>query len=116
MGTIIYGNSNVEVEFDDRALAHLQVVITSKLRRGESFLFSWSNDTAAGSGRNSMWLHPAIPLFYRFYGSKHPALNREWLEVLMTSSQTSNGLIFTLEPTGSAGATAATPPTGSRNR
>jgi len=116
MGTIIYGNSNVEVEFDDRALAHLQVVITSKLRRGESFLFSWSNDTTVGSGRNSMWLHPAIPLFYRFYGSKYPAINRDWLEVLMTSAQTSNGLVFTQEPTGSTRANAASPPTGSGTR
>ena len=114
MGTISYGNSNVEVEFDDRALAHLQLVITSKLRRGESFLFSWNNDTSVGSGRNSIWLHPAIPIFYRFYGSKIPVLNRDWLDVLMTSAQTSNGLLFTQEP--SARTTAASPPTGSGTR
>jgi hypothetical protein len=40
MGSLLYGNSGTAVEFEDRALIHLQIVITNKLRRRESFLFS----------------------------------------------------------------------------
>lgn len=110
MGTLVYGTTNIEIDFDDRALAHLQIVITSKLRRNESFLFTWTNDSSVGSGRNSVWLHPSIPLFYRFYGSKKPSINREWLELLMNSAHTSNGLLFANEPHSSTHPAGATRP------
>ena len=37
MGTIYYGGSATPIHIEDRALAHLKVVISTKLRRGESF-------------------------------------------------------------------------------
>ncbi|MFD3444536.1 hypothetical protein ACFDTO_08055 [Microbacteriaceae bacterium 4G12] len=52
MGTLFYGASRLEVTFDDRVLAHLQIVMTSKLRRHESFMLSWSVDRTDGSGRS----------------------------------------------------------------
>lgn len=55
MGTLFYGNRGIHVTFDDRALMHLQIVITAKLRRKESFLFTWTDSTDVGSGRGSMW-------------------------------------------------------------
>ena len=36
LGTLVYGPTETEVEFDDRALAHLQLVIGAKLRRNLS--------------------------------------------------------------------------------
>ena len=39
MGTLTY-DSKLAVSFDDRILAHLQVVIGNKLRRGEPFFFT----------------------------------------------------------------------------
>jgi hypothetical protein len=39
MGTLNYAKTTVE--FDDRVLAHLKVVIVSKLRRGEPLQLSW---------------------------------------------------------------------------
>ena len=102
VGTLLYGSPGVEVDFDDRALMHLQVVITAKLRRHESFLFSWSNSSSAGTGRSSVWLHPSIPLFYRFNGSRVPQLNREWIDLLMKSANSAGGMFFTNEPGGSA--------------
>ena len=62
MGSLLYGNPGTEISFDDRALMHLQVVITAKLRRRESFLFTWTNSADAGSGRSSIWLEP-VPFF-----------------------------------------------------
>ncbi|GAA3597987.1 hypothetical protein GCM10022198_22840 [Klugiella xanthotipulae] len=91
MGYLTYGSST-EYEIDDRALAHLKVVIASKLRRQECFFLSWNNDPEAGSGRIALWLAPNIPLQFRFLGSRAPELNRLWIEVLADSSNTPRGL------------------------
>ena len=40
MGKIFYGGAATPIEIEDRALAHLKVVIATKLRRGESFTLS----------------------------------------------------------------------------
>ena len=101
MGKLLYGDSDIEIEFDDRALTHLQIVIGSKLRRGESFFFSWKDDPAIGDGRSSIWLDKPIPLYFKFFGGKMPTLNREWLEILTSSANSGQGLIFSEEPNGS---------------
>jgi hypothetical protein len=44
MGKFVYSDT-VKVEIEDRALAHLHVVIGTKLRRGEPFYFSWRDDS-----------------------------------------------------------------------
>lgn len=98
LGNFIYGTPSITVEFDDRVLAHLKVVIVSKLRRGESFTFSWENSAESGSGHSSVWLHPAIPMQFEFFGSKEPSLNRAWLEELVQLSNTPAGLRIIPEP------------------
>lgn len=98
MGQFIYGNPSITVEFDDRVLAHLKVVILSKVRRGESFTFSWEYKAAAGSGHSSIWIHPTIPLQFNFLGSREPSLNRKWVEDLVRLSNTPAGLRVTPEP------------------
>jgi hypothetical protein len=98
MGKILYGDSGIEVIFDDRAMAHLQLVIGAKLRRGESFYFSWKDDPNVGDGRSSIWMSPAIPLYFRYSGSKPVTINREWLETLTLSANSTAGLQFTGEP------------------
>ena len=100
MGTLLYGSPGIEVDFDDRALVHLQVVITAKLRRRESFVFSWSNAVDGGSGRSSIWLDPAIPLYYRYFGGRIPTINRAWVDILMNSANSGSGMIFTPVPVG----------------
>jgi hypothetical protein len=97
MGTLTYDVVS-KVEFEDRALAHLQIVIASKLRRGESFNFSWVKNPAEGSGRTTIWMHPAIPLVYDFLGSRTPAINREWLNALMETANSPGGLRVVPEP------------------
>ena len=85
-------------EFDDRALAHLRIVIIAKLRRAESFTFSWKSDSVAGAGRNSIWLHPAIPLQFAFFGGREPVLNRVWIDALMATANSPGGLELVPEP------------------
>jgi hypothetical protein len=84
MGKLIY--DGIDVEFDDRVLAHVQIVVAAKLRRGEGFFFSWHDASAIGDGRSSVWLHDSIPLYFKFFGSKSPEINRHWIDSLMLSA------------------------------
>ena len=83
------------VEFDDRVLTHLQVVIVQKFRRGESFPMSWLDDVAIGDGRSALWLTPRVPVFFRFDGSRVPAVDRAWIARLSQSADSARGLIVT---------------------
>lgn len=98
MGTLLYGTQAITIDFEDRALTHLQIAITTKLRRHESFLFSWTDSVALGSGRSSIWLDPSSTLYYRFLGSRVPAINPEWISALLQSANSGTGLVFTPEP------------------
>jgi hypothetical protein len=86
------------VDFEDRALAHLEIVIASKFRRNESFNFSWVKDPDVGSGRVTIWMHPAIPLVYEYAGSRTPSVNKAWLEALMMTANSGGGLRLVPEP------------------
>jgi hypothetical protein len=96
MGTLTYDVVS-KVEFDDRTLVHLQIVIGSKLRRGESFSLSWTKEPQ-GTGRTTIWMHPAIPLVYEFRDGKTPPINREWLNALMETANSPTGLRLVPEP------------------
>ncbi|BDZ47421.1 ATP-dependent DNA ligase [Naasia aerilata] len=97
MGKLTY-DSTLVVDFDDRVLAHLQIVIGAKLRRNESFYFSWRDDAAVGDGRSVIWLHPSIPVFYKYHGGRVPGINRSWIEELMATANSSGGLRIVPEP------------------
>ena len=97
MGRFVYeGTTRIEVE--DRALSHLQLVITAKLRRGEAFNFSWREDQSIGGGRTTVWLHPRSSLVYRFLGSRQPSINRRWIEALAFTANAPTGLYLVAEP------------------
>jgi hypothetical protein len=100
VGRFSYDNT-VTVDFDDRTLAHLQAVIGAKLRRGESFMLSWIDDAAMGSGHTSVWLNPASTLAFKYFGGRMPALNRGWVEKLMMSANFTEGLHVLPEPSAS---------------
>lgn len=92
MGILYYGASRLAIRIDDRTLAHVRVVATSKLRRNEPFLISWDNDRSAGSGRESLWIHPAGDLEYRFDDDAPVRLDTELLDSMMMSSFVSRGI------------------------
>lgn len=98
MGKFIYGTPSVSIDFDDRVLAHLKAVIVAKLRRNESFTFSWEYEASSGSGHTSVWLNPAIPVQFDFLGSRAPRLNKAWLEELIQLANSPAGLRVTPEP------------------
>jgi hypothetical protein len=86
------------VDFEDRTLAHLQLVIGAKLRRNEAFFFAWKDDPASGDGRTTIWVHPRIPIAFKFYGSRSPAINGAWVKALMLSANSAQGLQLMPEP------------------
>ncbi|GAA2029675.1 hypothetical protein GCM10009819_11660 [Agromyces tropicus] len=93
MGTLYYGNDGTPIGIDDRALAHLQVAIITKLRRGESFTVSWRHpDEDEVPGRTTLWLHPNIPLRFTFEDPEPPDLSRTYLEELMRSANSTGGI------------------------
>jgi hypothetical protein len=87
-----------ETEFDDRTLAHIHVVIINQLRSGHSFAMSWKDTESSGSGRSSVWLHPASNIRFHFSGSRAPVLNRDWLRELAECAESSRGLVIGAEP------------------
>lgn len=97
MGKFIY-EGTVRIDIEDRLLAHLQLVISNKLRRGEPFPFSWRDDASVGDGRTSVWLHPGASLVYKFYGSRMPALNPAWIDALAYTANSVSGLYAIPEP------------------
>ncbi|HXH33721.1 MAG TPA: ATP-dependent DNA ligase [Plantibacter sp.] len=97
MGKLIYG-SEVSITFEDRLLAHLQFVIGAKLRRNEAFYFGWKDDPRAGDGRSVIWIHPSVPLRFKYSGSIPIDLNRQWIEALNITANSAHGLSVVAEP------------------
>ncbi|WP_051191760.1 hypothetical protein [Microbacterium luticocti] len=97
MGTIYYGGSATPIHIEDRALAHLKVVIATKLRRGESFTVSWQHPDDEPRGRSTIWLHPSIPLRFVFDEPETPPLSRKWIEDLANSANSSGGIMLIAE-------------------
>jgi hypothetical protein len=104
VGKLLYGESNIEIGFSDRILAHVQIVIGTKLRRKEGFFFSWKDSPDVGSGRSSIWVDAAVPLFFRFSGSRPVAINRDWIQALALSADSANGMMLSAEPGALSGA------------
>lgn len=98
MGQLVYGAHSDSVEIDDRVLAHLKVVMLTKLRRHEGFPFSFDYDARSGGGRTTLWISPTSSLQFRFDGSRQPAINKAWLDILMTSANGVDGLRLMSEP------------------
>lgn len=97
MGKFVYEGSQ-KVEIEDRALLHLQLVMTAKLRRGEPFVFSWKDDASTGGGRTTVWIHGAASMVFKFYGGRTPNINRSWVDALAFTANSPSGLYLTPEP------------------
>ncbi|WP_315106641.1 ATP-dependent DNA ligase [uncultured Microbacterium sp.] len=101
MGRFIYDGST-KVEVEDRALRHLQLVMTAKLRRGEPFPYTWKEDASIGGGRITVWLHAGSSLVFKYVGSRQPEINRAWVDALAYTANSPGGLYLVPEPAGSA--------------
>jgi len=98
VGYLIYDGNTAEIHMDDRTLAHLQIVVINKLRRQESFAFSWKEPASAGDGRSTIWIYPTVSLRFKFEGSRPPVVNQAWLTVLSNAANSGTGLQMLPEP------------------
>lgn len=107
MGHLIYGIAPA-IDIDDRMLQHLRIVMVTKLRRDESFSFSWNDEPAvhgddalkSKSGRfGSVWISKSSSLYFSFDEKMTDPLNQRWLAILADAAQSPNGLRPIPEPT-----------------
>ncbi|WP_336644628.1 DUF7882 family protein [Microbacterium sp. USHLN186] len=96
MGTLHYGATGDPIEMPDRILAHLKVLISTKLRRSESFSLSWDHIVDGAVERSSIWLHCSIPLQFQMDAEAASKLDRAYLQELADAANTSNGVIIDL--------------------
>lgn len=99
MGKFIYEGS-MRTEIEDRALTHLQVVFSAKLRRSEPFIFTWRDDSSVDGGRTTVWVHAGSSLVFKYHGSRQPTINRKWIDALAVTASAPSGLYLVHEPDG----------------
>lgn len=92
MGWLYYGDTSEPIEIEDRALAHLKVVIATKLRRNESFTLSWQHPSDDPTGRSTIWLHPSIPLRFVFHDPVRPELSVDWVTAMANSASSTGDI------------------------
>jgi hypothetical protein len=94
VGRLLYGSPPTAFELDDRTLAHVEIVVIAKLRRSESFAFSLPGK---GDARTSIWVNPGSDIQFE-YAKGSQDVNRAWLEVLIESANSPQGLRLAPEP------------------
>ena len=92
MGILVFDTRDIAV--DDRALAHLQIVIIDKLRRNEKFSMSLPTDGHVVT----MWMTSTMPLQFVYTGTPRPHVNRAWLEALADVVGMTGTLVLLPEP------------------
>jgi hypothetical protein len=90
VGTLHYDGDSYDL--DDRTLFHLQLAISTKLRRGENFFLTWPVPVEQGSGRHSIWIDNGVPIHIYYSGSRQIGVNREWVEALVSSAAHGGGM------------------------
>ncbi|MFK3678017.1 hypothetical protein ACI2IP_09800 [Microbacterium sp. NPDC090218] len=94
MGTLEYNSSRPPIEVDDATLAHLKIVIGTKLRRHESFMMTWLPEEKNAAGRLTIWMHPSIPLSLAFDGTEMPVIDPKRIERMMENLNARGELVL----------------------
>lgn len=98
MGYLHIGQNGFLSAVDDRALAHLKIVMLSALRRGDGLSLTLKRDSANGSGRETFWIHPGTDLRFQFLGGRVPHINHDWLHRMADACAGGTGLYIMDEP------------------
>lgn len=101
MGHLNYGGAPA-IQIDDWALEHLQTVMITKLRRDETFSFSWDGEPGIGGiesgGPGTIWISRSSQLYFSYDGERSRSLNKRWLVSLANTANGSGGLRLVPEP------------------
>lgn len=82
----------MQIEIEDRLLAHVQAVTFAKLRRREPFPLAWVESVSDGSGRRTIWINETLELAFEYAGSRPIELDRDTLEEMTARANTTSGL------------------------
>ncbi|WP_431072331.1 hypothetical protein [Microbacterium phyllosphaerae] len=66
MGRLTYDSTLDPIIVDDVTLAHMRIIVGTKLPRQESFVMSWTPGSDSRDGRLTAWIHPSNPLGLAF--------------------------------------------------
>ncbi|MCE7480822.1 MULTISPECIES: DUF7882 family protein [Actinomycetes] len=94
MGRLKYDHTAEAIGIEDETLAHLKVVVATKLRRQESFMMTWLPLDGKPSGRMSAWIHPAVPLLFIFDSAELPPIDPKRLEETMHATNATGELVL----------------------
>jgi hypothetical protein len=93
---LYYGNATEPIIVDDTQLAHVKVVVTTKLRRNESFTLTWTHHDDSPGERTTLWLQPSIPLRFVFDHAEASQLDPNLLRTLAEQAHSAAGLSLEL--------------------
>lgn len=93
MATLFYGSDTAPISLPDRLMGYLKVIASTKLRRGESFTFTWTG-AEGETGRSTIWLQPAIPLRFVFDSAEPEQLVGDHLRALADQANAASGLVI----------------------
>lgn len=85
MGRLRYDGTSEPILVEDTLLAHLKIIIGTKLRRQESFMMTWRPAGDGPDRRATVWIHPAIPLQFGFDAADAPQIDPQRIAELMHS-------------------------------
>jgi hypothetical protein len=94
MGHLHYGSPPASFELDDRLLSHVELVVIAKLRRNENFALTIDEEDAV---RSTIWISSSVTLRFE-RGTDAQEINREWLDQLIDSANTTAGMRMLPEP------------------
>ena len=94
MAFLHYGSDPVPIEIDDRTMAHLKLVVTTKLRRNESFTLTCTHPHESGERRTALWIQPSIPLRFEYMYAESDPLDKDLLRELAEAANTNAGIVI----------------------
>jgi hypothetical protein len=101
MGRFVYGGSDSNAfTIDDRTLAHLELAIGTKFRRGEAFILTLrGRELPSGHGYREFWMHPAVWMHFHIERPEAARpLNPAWVAAMVAAASTDRGLSLVREP------------------
>ncbi|WAA66723.1 hypothetical protein [Microbacterium oxydans] len=94
MGRLRYDGTSDPILIEDVTLAHLKIVIATKLRRQESFMMTWRPVDSGIDQRATVWIHPAIPLQFGFDAAENPPIDARLIAEMMQSLNATGELVL----------------------
>ncbi|WP_334148382.1 DUF7882 family protein [Microbacterium sp.] len=94
MGRLRYDGTSDPILIEDGTLAHLKIVISTKLRRQESFMMTWLPVGDGPDRRATVWIHPAIPLQFGYDAAEPPHVDAKLIAEMMRALNASGELVL----------------------